>query len=278
MIPEDPALVYNLLLFLVGIAVGIASGLFGVGGGFLMVPSQFWALGLLGIDPETALRTALGTSLAVVLVTAASGAWAHHRRGSVRWDVVTWSALSAAIFSFFGASFSTRMPGRPLEILLGLVLVVTAIQLLKQRTPRVEGDVGILSSTGYFAMGIPIGLLSGLLGIGGGVVLVPILTIVLRHPIRVAVGTSMPIILCAAAGGVIGYALNGPAVIASLPWSLGYVHLPGALALAAGSVPAAQLGARLAHALPPRLLSVALALLMVLTGVLMIDLPRIFGL
>ncbi len=278
--PADPLIVYVVALILVGALVGVMSGLFGVGGGFLMVPVQFWALGLLGVDPETALRTAFGTSLAVVIPTAASGAWAHHCRKCVRWDVVRWMGISAALASLAGSLLSTRAPGRPLELLLGLVLCAAAVQILTQRASAacdLGGEERALTRGGYLALGLPGGLLSGLLGIGGGIVLVPLLTLVLRYPVRTAVGTSTPVILCAALGGVVGYALTAPAALGALAWSVGYVHLPGAAALALGSVPMAQLGARLAHACPPRLLRLALAGVMVLVGILMLDVPKLLG-
>ena len=278
MTPADPLLAYFAVLLLVGAVVGVMAGLFGVGGGFLMVPAQFWALGLLGVDPETALRTAFGTSLAVVIPTAASGAWAHHCRQCVRWDAVRWMGLSAALAALAGALLSTRVPGRPLELLLGLVLCAAAVQLLMQRgSCDAGGEERVLTPGGYLALGVPGGLLSGLLGIGGGIVLVPLLTLVLRYPVRTAVGTSTPVILCAALGGVVGYALTVPAALETLLGSIGYVNLPSALALAIASVPMAQVGARLAHACPPRLLSAALAGVMILVGLLMLDVPRLLG-
>lgn len=275
----DPLVIYFVALLLVGAVVGIMAGLFGVGGGFLMVPAQFWALGLLGVDAETALLTAFGTSLAVVIPTAASGAWAHHCRQCVRWDAVRWMGLAAASASLAGSLLSTRLSGRPLELLLGFVLCVAAVQLLTQRAScDFGGDERALTPAGYLALGLPGGLLSGLLGIGGGIVLVPLMTLILRYPVRTAVGTSTPVILCAALGGVLGYALTAPAALITLPGSFGYVNLPSAAALAIASVPMAQVGARLAHACPPRLLRTALAVVMVIVGLLMIDVPRLFGL
>lgn len=256
--------------------MGLASGLFGVGGGFLMVPVQYWALGLIGVDPETAIRTAFGTSLAVVLPTAASGTWAHHCRQCISWDAVAWMAPSAAVCSFIGGALSTRLPARPLELLLGIVLIVAALRLFGRQECALDTTPRVLSRPGYLLLGMPIGLLSGLLGIGGGVVLVPVLIMLLGYPVRAAIGTSTPVILCAATGGVVSYALNGPAVSAALTWSIGYVHLAGLLALAAGSVPMAQLGARLAHACPPRPLRMMFAGVMALFGLLMIDLPQLF--
>ncbi|KAF5073241.1 Sulfite exporter TauE/SafE [anaerobic digester metagenome] len=242
-----------------------------------MVPVQYWALGLFGVDPETALRTAFGTSLAVVLPTAASGTWAHHRRSAIRWDAVYWMAPSAATFSFIGGMISTRLPARPLELLLGVVLIALAFRLARRPdcsrdTPPIE-----LSHPQYLLLGVPIGLLSGMLGIGGGVVLVPVLLLLLHYSVHAAVGTSMPIILSAAVGGVTSYALSVPPGGPTLALSVGYVHVAGFLALAASSIPMAQVGARFAHACSPRPLQMAFAGIMLIFGLMMINVPELIG-
>jgi uncharacterized membrane protein YfcA len=274
----DPGLLYLVILVLTGAVVGVASGLFGVGGGFFMVPAQFWTLGMLGVDPETALRTASGTSLAVIIPTAASAAWVHHCRKSIRWDAVQGMGSSAAIFSFLGAMLSTRLPTEPLEFLFGLVLVAAALEMIRSKRCDMAGPPGPAGSIWEAgAIGVPVGLLSGLLGIGGGVVLVPLMTVLLRYPVHVAIGTSSLVILCAAIGGVVGYAASTPAPIMVLPWSVGYIHLIGVLALSFGSIPTAQFGARLAHACAPRLLRTMLAGVMIVFGFLMLDLPRLVG-
>lgn len=269
----DPQFLYLVLLFLTGVFVGLASGLFGVGDGFLMVPVQYWALGLIGIDPETALRTAFGTSLAVVLPTAASGTWAHYRRSAIRWDTVYWMAPSAATFSFIGGMISTRLPARPLELLLGIVLIALSVRLARRPDCSWENPPLELAPPQYLLLGVPIGLLSGMLGIGGGVILVPVLLMLLHYSVHAAVGTSMPIILSAAIGGVASYALGVPSDGSTFALSIGYVNIAGFFALAAGSIPMAQVGARFAHACAPHPLQRALAGVMLVFGVMMINIP-----
>lgn len=273
----DPQFLYLVLLFLTGVFVGLASGLFGVGGGFLMVPVQYWALGLLGIDPETALRTAFGTSLAVVLPTAASGTWAHYRRSAIQWDAVYWIAPSAATFSFIGGMISTRLPARPLELLLGILLIALSVRLARRPDCSRENGPLELVPLQYLLLGVPIGLLSGMLGIGGGVILVPVLLMLLHYSVHAAVGTSMPIILSAATGGVASYALGVPSGGSTFALSVGYVHIAGFFALAAGSIPMAQVGARFAHACAPHPLQRAFAGVMLVFGVMMINIPCLIG-
>ncbi|HQJ88716.1 MAG TPA: sulfite exporter TauE/SafE family protein [Methanoregulaceae archaeon] len=273
----DAVFLYSGLLLLTGAVVGLASGFFGVGGGFLMVPVQFWTLGLLGVEPGMALRTAFGTSLAVVLPTAASGTWAHHRRSAIRWETACWMGPSAAAFSFIGGMISTRLPPRPLELLLGMVLIAMAVRLARRPDCSIEGAPIALSHAHYLLLGVPIGLLSGLLGIGGGVVLVPVFLLLLHYPVHTAVGTSMPVILAASVGGVTSYILNVPPGGHMLALSAGYVHLTGFLALSASSIPMAQVGARFAHACPPRPLQLAFAGVMLAFGLLMIVPPGVIG-
>lgn len=273
----DPHFLYSGLLLLTGAFVGLASGFFGVGGGFLMVPIQYWGLGLIGVEPETALRTAFGTSLAVVLPTAASGTWAHHRRSAIRWETVYRMAPSAAVFSFVGGMISTRLPARPLELLLGVVLIALAARLARRPDCSRDNEPIVLSHPQYILIGVTIGLLSGMLGIGGGVVLVPVLLLILHYSVHAAVGTSMPIILSAAIGGVTSYALNVPPDGPTLELSVGYVHLAGFLALAASSIPMAQVGARFAYACSPRPLQLAFAGVMLIFGLVMINVPALIG-
>jgi uncharacterized membrane protein YfcA len=259
MTTADPVLVYLFALLLLGAVVGIMSGLFGVGGGFLMVPVQFWALGLLGVDPETALRTAFGTSLAVVIPTAASGAYAHHCRRCIRWDAVRWMGVSAAVAALAGALVSTRVPGRPLEVLLALVLMIAAVQLLLQRPSCASGlEERSLSPARYLALGAPGGLLSGLLGIGSGAFKVLAMDTGMRLPMKVSTTTSNFMIGVTAAGS------------AGVYFARGDVNPLIAAPVALGVLIGATLGSRLLTRLPNRTLRMLFVPLLLVVAVEMI--------
>jgi uncharacterized membrane protein YfcA len=122
------------------------------------------------------------------------------------------------------------------------------------RTPRSrKEDVGERGNLRLAAAcGFPIGIVTGLTGLGGGVLIVPVLMLVQRVPIHVAIGTSVASIILASLGGMVGYIVNGLGVSGLPAYSIGYINLPIWLCLVATSIPMAQLGARAAHALPAR--------------------------
>jgi uncharacterized membrane protein YfcA len=123
------------------------------------------------------------------------------------------------------------------------------------------------------ACGFPIGVVTGLSGLGGGVLIVPVLVMAFGFSMHVAIGTSVASIIFAGLGGIVGYIVNGLGVPDLLPYSIGYVNLlPIGLCLVATSIPMAQLGARAAHALPAKQLKYVLIAFMVYTGLRMVDL------
>jgi hypothetical protein len=120
------------------------------------------------------------------------------------------------------------------------------------------------------ALGFPIGMVSGLTGLGGGVLIVPVLVLALNFPMHLAIGTSVASIIFTSLGGIIGYIVNGLGVPGLLPYSIGYVNLPIWLCLAATSIPMAQPGARVAHALPAKQLRYIFIAFLVYVGLRMI--------
>ena len=108
-------------LLATGIGVGFASGLLGVGGCFIMVPVQFWALKSIGVDPTIAIRIAFGTNLLVVLPTAFSGAMTHHKKGAVLWNAGLTFGIAGALGAFGGAFIASHLPGRVLTMAFGKI-------------------------------------------------------------------------------------------------------------------------------------------------------------
>lgn len=112
-------------LFLTGILAGTASGLFGVGGGFLMTPVQFWVYSSGGIDSTLATRLAFGTSLAVMIPTMISGAFAHHSRGAVNWKAAMPMGCAAIIGGLIGGTLAAHLPGLVLRTFFAILAVTT---------------------------------------------------------------------------------------------------------------------------------------------------------
>jgi len=264
----DP-LVSTAILGMTGIATGFASGLFGVGGGFLMTPVQYWLYAAGGIDSTLATRLAFGTSLAVMLPTMVSGAAGHHKRGAVDWQAAFPMGIGAVAGGFSGGTLATYLPGNVLRTIFALLVIAMAVRMAWHL--RSCTSCGKRGSAGIFLLlGLLVGIVSGLAGIGGGILLVPVLVILLGYPVHSAVGTSSACLIFSSAGAVTAYIINGLSVTGLPPYSLGYVDLFPWAVLAATTIPLARLGVRCAHACQPQVLQLIFAGVMVLIGVLML--------
>ncbi len=231
-----------------------------------------------GLSADLAIRISFATSLAVILPTAVSGTYAHHCRQCIHWDAVAWMGVTAAVVSYGGALLATHLPARPLEVIFAVVLILGAVRMYFSALPSCETATIVHSRRTYLLWGIPVGFISGLLGIGGGILMVPLMVVILKFPIRHAVGTSTPIILFTAAGGLLSYIINGLGVAGLPPYSLGYVNLINALVLAAATIPMAQVGALLAHRISGIQLRAAMVLVMCFFGLKMLGVFSWLGL
>lgn len=255
-------------LLVTGAGVGFFSGLLGVGGCFIMVPVQFWALTSIGVDPTLAIRIAFGTNLAVVLPTAFSGALGHNRHRAVLWRAGVILGLAGLAGAVGGAWLAARLPGQVLKVGFGLAILVGALRMLTARPPKVE-RAPVKSPLTFVLWGLPLGVVSGVIGIGGGVLMIPVMVLALRFPIHQAVGTSTALMIFTAIGGIVSYAVNGLGVEGLPPYSVGYVNGLQWLLLAGTSVPMAQFGVRAAHRLPALQLKRVFILVMIYMGLKM---------
>jgi len=270
---------YISILLATGAGAGFASGLLGVGGGFIMVPVMYSVIGVMGF-PDIAMKVALGTSLLVILPTAMSGAWRHNKKKAVRWKTALVLGLCGLGGGLAGSTLATHLPERALKAGFGGLVLAMAIwmglgmmpELAKQRTEP-KDNPRLLP-----ALGFPIGMVSGLTGLGGGALIVPALVLALNFPMHLAIGTSVTAIILTSLGGIIGYIIHGIGVPGLLPYSIGYINLPIWLCLAGMSVPLAQLGAKTAHALPAKQLRYIFIALMVYIGLRMIGVFSWLGL
>jgi uncharacterized membrane protein YfcA len=237
-----------------------------------MVPVSYWLILAMGVSPVIAIRIAFGTSLLVILPTAISGTWRHNKKKAVRWKTALTLGLCALVGAVVGATLAAHLPGEILEKGFGGLVLAVALWMglglmpkLRREDEEPRGNLGLVAACGF-----PIGMVSGLTGLGGGVLIVPMLVLALNFPMHIAVGTSVASIILSSLGGIVGYIVNGLGVSGLLPYSIGYVNLPIWLCLAATSIPLAQLGARAAHALPAKPLRYIFIAFMVYAGLKMI--------
>jgi uncharacterized membrane protein YfcA len=246
------------ILLITGGAAGFAGGLLGLGGAFLMGPVQILVYENMGIATDMATKMAFGTNLFVVLLTAISGAFRHHKRRVVYWRVAIIMGCFSLLASFGGATLATHLPGEYLKIAFGAIILISAIRMLTIRLPEFE-EVPREKPWLLALWALPIGLVSGIVGVGGGIVAIPIMTIALRFRMHNAVATSLAMMILTSAGGSIGYIINGIGVenlpafsIGGFNLQIGYVNLQSWFLLAIASVSMAQVGAITAHRLPAK--------------------------
>lgn len=251
------------IYLIIGVLSGLLAGLFGVGGGVVIVPGLIMVYSQLGMDPHWIPHLAVGTSLAVIVGTGLASTHAHHGRGAVRWDLVGRLVPGILVGAWLGAAIAGFISGLWLKRLFAVFLVVVAIRML---LPRQQRRAGVLPGTpGMWGAGAAIGTLSALVGIGGGTITVPFLSnrgVELRKSVATSAACGVPIAIAGAIGFmVMGWGREGlPAA------STGFVYWPAVGATLLGSIPTAPLGARLAHWLPVKLLLRLFAALLLLVA------------
>ena len=256
-------------LLVTGIVVGFASGLLGVGGCFIMVPVQFWALKSIGVDPTIAIRIAFGTNLLVVLPTAFTGAMTHHKKGAVLWKAGISFGIAGAIGAFFGAFIAAHLPGKVLTVAFGIAVILGALRMLTAKPPKITEEPSD-SMAAYILWGIPLGIVSGIIGIGGGVLMIPIMVYFLKFKMHQAVGTSTALMIFTAIGGSLSFLFNGLGIQGLPPFSTGYLNWLQWILLAGCSIPLAIVGAKTAHLLPAKQLKYIFIAVMFYMGLKMI--------
>ena len=254
-----------IILLVTGIGAGFASGLLGVGGGLIMTPVQYLIFTGMGIPTDVAIKLAFGTSLLVILPTAASGAWRHSKKGAVWWRAAIVMGSCGLITAFSGATLATHLPGTGLKIAFGAIILVSSIGMLTYQPPQIEEEPRD-NPWLWAAWAIPIGMVTGIIGIGGGILMVPVMVLALRFRMHNAIATSLAVMIFTSTGGVIGYLINGLGVPNLPAYSIGYVNLPAWFLLAVTSVGMTQVGAITAHKLPAKQLSYIFVALMFYMG------------
>jgi uncharacterized membrane protein YfcA len=241
-----------IILLITGTSVGFAIGLLGLGGGPILIPVQYILYTDAGIPTDTAVKLSFGTTLLVILPIAISGALRHHKKGAVQWRVAFVMGGCGVIAAYAGATLAAHLPGAALKIVFGVVAVAIAIRMLTAKSPETKEEEPVSNPWLWAAWAIPIGLFTGILGIGGGILMIPILTLALKLRMHSAVATSLAIMMFNAASGAIGYIINGLNAPNLPAYSLGYVHLPTWFLLTVTGIGMAQLGAVTAHRLPAK--------------------------
>ncbi len=248
-----------------GVFAGLIAGMFGVGGGVVIVPALYFAQTALGYPEETRMHVAVATSLATIIATSIRSVMAHNKRASVDWDVLkTWSPW-IVVGALIGAALAGITPGRGLTAFFGVAALLVAIQFaFGDVNWRIAPDLP--RGFGRAGLGGLIGAVSAMMGIGGGTFGVLLMTL-FGKSIHRAVGTAAGFGIAIGLPGALGFVVTGLGGEGRPPFSLGYVSLPGALFIGVLTVTMAPLGARVAHAIPASALRRLFALALTLTAI-----------
>ncbi len=251
------------IYLLLGAAAGVLAGLFGVGGGLIIVPVLVFSFSAQGFAPEVLTHLAVGTSLATIVFTSINSIREHQRRGAVQWQLFRWLTPGILGGAAIGGVTAALIQGPTLQKIIGVFAIFMAIQLALNLTPKAVRPQP--KRPELIVAGGIIGWASAIFGIGGGSITVPFLvwrSVVIQKAVATSAACGLPIALA----GAVVFMVTGWHHPQLPEWSLGFVYLPALVGIALTSMFFARFGARLAHRLSPILLKRLFALLLTIVG------------
>ena len=263
----DPLVVIVLSCLILGSVVGVLAGMLGIGGGLIIVPAlSYLLIHFMGMTTETVMPVAIATSLSTIIFTGMSSAFAHYKLGNIQKHVVLYTGIGIAFGAFAGAQVASHISGELLKDVFAVLVILIAMQMIfgKKKASENDASKGTLATVGGGA-----GLLSALMGIGGGALLVPAL-VWFRVNVRAAIGCAAFCGLIIAVFGTTSFIVAGYNAIDVPEHSLGYVYLPATAGIVATSMFTANIGAKLGQRVNVRVLKAMLACLLVLVSIRMI--------
>jgi len=257
-----------LALLATGVFAGILAGLLGVGGGIVIVPVLFFLFQSFGVSPESAMVVATATSLATIVPTSISSIRSHHQKGNVDFDLLKRWSVFILIGVLLGSWLVTRVDGTWLTGLFGVIATLSALNMLF-RTGASALFQQLPGKAGQTVMGTSIGFFSSLVGIGGGTISVPLLTLY-NYPAHKAVGTAAAIGLIISLPGALTMLLLGSTPSDAPAGTFGLVNLIGFICIVPLTVLFAPVGASLAAKLDAAMLKKIFAIVLLITGLRML--------
>lgn len=240
------------LYLLIGAIAGMTSGLFGIGGGVVVIPALSTVFAHYTTIPVSySMQMAIGTSLAIMIFTAASALYAHHKRKAVRWDMFRDMLPGLMLGAVIGALIAHFLPSSFLKVIFGIFLVYVSFRLILDKKREINEKNQSLTFVRFSSLFI--GIFSSLLGVGGGTLLVPFL-LRCNLDMREATGTSIACGLSVGIVATISFMIAGLSTLQSVEGSTGYIYWPAFTGVVIASVLLAPVGAILAHRLPKELL------------------------
>jgi len=256
-----------LTFLLLGSLVGFMAGLFGIGGGGIMVPVLTSIFLLQGVPLEKVIHLALGTSMASIIFTSISSFRAHHAKNAVLWHIVRGMSIGILLGTFLSTYVATVANTLFLAIFFSIFMAYASFQMFRNKTKTSKETIS--KSKDLFIAGNVIGSVSALVSIGGGSVTIPFL-VWKNIDLKKAIGTSAAIGLPISIAGTLGYIINGWANTSMESYTIGYVYLPAVVLISVMSFIVAPYGVKMAHHLPIGILKKLFGVLLLILSVKML--------
>ncbi len=258
-----------MLLLAIGCVGGFLSGLLGVGGGIIFVPALFFSLSSLGFSEDHAMHIAIGSSLAVVMATGSMSAFSHYKRGGVDIAIVRGWGPAIVVGVILGAMLASSVKSIVLKEIFACMTLLIAAYMAFSKDKAEPKPLRFLTEKVQKGVAAVIGVISAMLGVGGAILTVPLMTCI-GLPMPRAVGTGAALGVAVAVPGVISYMVSGMLVSDTLPpWSIGYVNLLTVGMIIPSSMLLAPVGVRLSHNMPRAMLRRVFAVVLVIVSVRM---------
>jgi uncharacterized protein len=259
--------VWWLAYLAMGLLTGFLAGMLGIGGGVVIVPLLVFLFNAQHLPSERVLHLALGTSLASIAFTNLSSVRAHHAHHAVRWEIVRVTTPGIIIGTLLGTVLAEHLSSRYLAIVFTLFVLFSSVQMLLDRKPKPTRQLP--GAVGMWIAALSVGLLCSLVGVAGGILIVPLLAMC-NVPMRNCIGTSAAVGLPISLAGAAGYVVAGLAKAHLPSYSIGYVYIPALSGLVLGTFVTVPFGARVAHTIPVTRLKKIFAIVLSVLAVKMV--------
>ena len=236
-----------IVYLLMGLFVGFFAGLLGIGGGLILVTLMVYMFTVQGFPADRLLHLALGTSIASIVFTSISSLRAHHKHGAVRWDILRIAVPGLIAGTLFGTFVADQLKSKYLAIFFVIFVYYSAVQMFANVKPKPTRQLP--GKAGMTVVAIIVGIISSLVGVGGGVMTIPLMSLC-NVPMRQTIGTSAALGLPIAIAGTVGFVVTGLGKDHLPPLSVGYVYLPALVGIVIGTFVTVPWGAKAAHTLP----------------------------
>ena len=269
----DIAVAQLLVFVLWGSLIGFLAGFFGIGGGGFVVPLLILSYGRMGVSPSVLTHIGIATSLLVVFFASLTSAYQQNKEHNIHWRTSLFVGFSSALTAVAAVRLAVFLNGTYLRIAFALFSMMLAAKIFTETASQDEKRVGstLRADPAHLAgIGLTAGVVSGLAGVGGGGITIPMMYYFLKMPLKLAIGTSSATMVITALFGAGSYIINGIGRRDLPSWCLGFIDIQRGIALVVGSLFTARIGAYVSFRTRPYLLRKLFALFLTFVSIYII--------